>query len=391
MHFNPFSFNIYYAVLMAFAGALGVLLLTTEKSEPGESTISPVIPEVQHSIIEQPVEKTDKSTYTAEKAPVTSSPTIILPDTPIKDQDTKTEALSVLNITKTDPQVTEQDIAKDIVSEPYSPSSNPHAWFDMSVQAGCAPLQVQFKNFSGNALQYSWSFGDGGISDEKDPVYIFDEPGLYFITMTATGSNNTLCTYTDSVRVFSLPEVRFEMDVPEKAAAGEPVYFYNFTRDAADYSWNFGDGNTSGLKDPSHSYMGEGLYNVTLVAVTTEGCRDSMTIKDVLKADQPEIKFPTAFSPNMSGSVGGNYTGLESNNDVFHPYRSENPVEYLLRIFNRNGHLIFETNDINIGWDGYYREELQPPGVYVWKVRARFADGRTVVKAGDVTLLWRKM
>ena len=89
----------------------------------------------------------------------------------------------------------------------------------------------------------------------------------------------------------------------------------------------------------------------------------------------------------MTGSVGGNYTGLESNNDVFHPYRSENPVEYLLRIFNRNGHLIFETNDINIGWDGYYNGKICDQGVYVWRAIGRFTNGKQFDVKGNVTLL----
>ena len=42
-----------------------------------------------------------------------------------------------------------------------------------------------------------------------------------------------------------------------------------------------------------------------------------------------------------------------------------------------------------MGWDGYYRQELQPAGVYVWKVRARFADSRPIVNSRDVTLLWQ--
>jgi len=46
------------------------------------------------------------------------------------------------------------------------------------------------------------------------------------------------------------------------------------------------------------------------------------------------------------------------------------------------------SNDISIGWDGYYKEELQQQGVYVWKVRVSFADGRSIVRMGDITLLW---
>jgi gliding motility-associated-like protein len=68
----------------------------------------------------------------------------------------------------------------------------------------------------------------------------------------------------------------------------------------------------------------------------------------------------------------------------------EAPVEYQLRIFNRAGILVFESNDYQQGWDGYYRQQLQPAGVYVWKVRARFENGKTLVKMGDVTMVWTR-
>jgi hypothetical protein len=48
---------------------------------------------------------------------------------------------------------------------------------------------------------------------------------------------------------------------------------------------------------------------------------------------------------------------------------------------------IFESNDINIGWDGYNNGQLCEPGVYIWKVRVKFRNGEPFTKMGDVTLL----
>ena len=274
-------------------------------------------------------------------------------------------------------------------SRKYSHDS-PRAWFDVSVKEGCAPLKVEFRNYSANAVRYNWSFGDGGSSGDRNPVYVFDEPGEYFVSMTAEGRDHTPVSHSEVIRVHPVPEVRFEIDIPDQAGDGRLVYLYNFTKGALVYRWDFGDGNFSGDKDPSHTYFGEGQYDIKLIAINDKGCMDSAMITDVLRPEEPVVRFPTAFSPNMTGPVGGYYSGRESNNDVFHPFTSETPVEYSLRIFNRHGNLIFESNDINMGWDGYFRQELQPPGVYVWKMRARFSDGRTMVKAGDITLFWRQ-
>jgi gliding motility-associated-like protein len=58
-----------------------------------------------------------------------------------------------------------------------------------------------------------------------------------------------------------------------------------------------------------------------------------------------------------------------------------------MNIFNRWGELIFESTDVNIGWDGYYRGKLCKQDVYVWKVTGKFSNGDLFTLAGDVTLL----
>ena len=98
----------------------------------------------------------------------------------------------------------------------------------------------------------------------------------------------------------------------------------------------------------------------------------------------------TCFLPSLTGSSGGYYDDLTpDNNTVFRPF-SDGVVEYHLQIFNRWGELIFESNDVNIGWDGYHKGEVCSQGVYVYKVTGKYANGRPFVQTGDVTLLLTK-
>jgi hypothetical protein len=92
----------------------------------------------------------------------------------------------------------------------------------------------------------------------------------------------------------------------------------------------------------------------------------------------------------MNGPVGGQYTPNDPGNEVFYPVISGDLLEYNLRIFNRLGYQVFESNDPAIGWDGYYENQLSAQGVYIWKVRGRFANGKIFLKSGDVTLIWIK-
>ena len=71
---------------------------------------------------------------------------------------------------------------------------------------------------------------------------------------------------------------------------------------------------------------------------------------------------------------------------MFHPVAS-GVASYNLKIYNKVGLLVFESSDIEMGWDGYYKGQLCPPGVYVWKVRGTYRNGQAIVMAGDVTLI----
>ncbi len=74
-------------------------------------------------------------------------------------------------------------------------------------------------------------------------------------------------------------------------------------------------------------------------------------------------------------------------NTVFAPGVSEMVDEYHLMKYNRWGELLFESFDINIGWDGFVRGVKAKQDVYVWKVTGKYTNGEPFVMAGDITLL----
>ena len=101
-----------------------------------------------------------------------------------------------------------------------------------------------------------------------------------------------------------------------------------------------------------------------------------MLIERAVSAEASDyIAYPDAFTPNG-----------DKLNDVFLPVYKGVIVEYQLNIFNRWGELIFESKDIDVGWDGTYKDKLCKQDVYVWKVYVKFSNGQVYIKAGDVTL-----
>jgi gliding motility-associated-like protein len=73
-------------------------------------------------------------------------------------------------------------------------------------------------------------------------------------------------------------------------------------------------------------------------------------------------------------------------NEVFHPVHY-GVVEYKLMVFNRWGEQVFQSNDVKVGWDGYYKGKICDQGVYIWRAIGKFTNGRIFDKKGNVTLL----
>ena len=254
---------------------------------------------------------------------------------------------------------------------------------------GCVPLNVTFTNESEYAVSSSWNFGDGQTSNQFSPTHTYYMPGTYNVALTVTGPGGAqdVEIKTAVVKVHARATAYFTINPPVVNIPDE-VFFQNLSENATSYYWDFGDGSNSTEFSPYHTYMEEGWHAVYLVATNEFNCADTFMLdKAVMGKMEGDIKFPNAFTPNPDGASGGYYDISDQfNNNIFFPYY-KGVVEYELQIFNRWGELLFETNDLDQGWDGYYRGQLCKQDVYVWKVKAAFIDGGEVFRTGDVTLI----
>ncbi len=403
-HFSLNTFNVYYLAIATTIIAGGIIIIShlnrpdnikTETFAPAPSIEVPSSTGVA-SDVKQP-ETSPGERQGLVSGHQKSSRTEASEKSGIQEQGDK-QTLTSGKISASEIQSqSDQATIKESLSENASgitsgiPSNLPvSAAFGISCQSGCAPLAVNFQNQSVNAAGYYWTFGDGGCSSEQNPKYVFDVPGDYTINLKITGNDGQEYTATSEIKVHQTPKAYFEYDAEADIAKGEPVNFYNYSKDADYYEWDFGDNNRSKLNEPVHYYEALGNFTVKLVAWTTSQCYDSVVVKNAFTPANQDIIFPNAFTPNMNGPVGGHYTPNDPDNEVFYPVISGEILEYNLRVFNRLGYQVFESNDLSIGWDGYYENQLSSQGVYIWKVRGRFSNGKTFLKSGDVTLIWTK-
>ena len=178
----------------------------------------------------------------------------------------------------------------------------PVASFSVSPSSGVYPLVVTFTDTSSNSpTSWAWTFGDGTTSTAQSPQHTYGNVGTYNVSLTATnstGSNSHTTTSAVTVAV-PTPEVSFNIS----PSSGIVPFTVNFTdttiNSPTSWAWTFGDGATSTLKNPSHSYTTPGTYNVTLNATNSTGTGTHTTTSAVIAS----IPAPVA-SFNISPSSG---------------------------------------------------------------------------------------
>lgn len=273
---------------------------------------------------------------------------------------------------------------QDIVIRPMMPEIN----YGATPSEGCPPLSVTFTNSTLDATAYLWEFGDGMMSQEVTPSHTYQVPGTYKVRLTATGPGGSSISDNLEIIVYEKPYALFDVIPKVIFVPGEKPVLINYSVGATRYEWDFGDETTSTDFSPSHQYLEPGVYTISLWVANNQGCEDRYTLTEAIKAEQGgTLKFPNAFTPNPSGPSDGRYTYGDPRNFIFYPFTQEGIVEYQLQIFNRWGELVFESHDVEVGWDGYHKKKLVPQGVYIWRVRYKTSNGKVEIKSGDVTLI----
>ncbi len=241
--------------------------------------------------------------------------------------------------------------------------------------AGCAPLQVQFSNNGTQNAAYYWDFGDGQTANQENPVHTFSQPGSYTVQFIVTDTANCHTSDTAYLPIQVYPNATADFSwSPTFINPGVQVQFTNTGSGSTGWYWDFGDGDTSTLENPSHTYADTGIYTVCLKAKGQGGCDDSICYALVV-SDFALIDVPSAFSPNGDGI-----------NDVFY-VRGEGVEKMIFKIYNRWGQLMFQTTDLSVGWDGTYKGVPQEMEVYVYTLDAVLVNGEEVSRKGNITLI----
>ena len=195
--------------------------------------------------------------------------------------------------------------------------SGPTVGFDYEGQ--CEDESVQFINNSiGDISNYLWDLGNGQTSTSRDVSEIYSIPAQYPVSLQTTGSNGCVSFTSKVVKIYSVPQTNFSIELPPFSCAGTPSQFNDLTppmpdSNVATWTWSFGDAanGSSSNKNPLYTYSLAGDYPVSLLATTNFGCSNSIQ-KTVTIKPSPVANFSlgpacvnqgTQFSDLSTGDI----------------------------------------------------------------------------------------
>jgi len=247
------------------------------------------------------------------------------------------------------------DLMEDKLVEAHIAVDGPLVW------CGSGTLVLRSDTASGNL----WM--PGNLQTQE---MVVDTPGTY--TLSVTGACNT--AEAQVTLVDGTVHAAFTAD-PLQGDAPLVVNVSNQSQNQQNLTWLLNDEELNMPENNSFLISSEGLYELTQIAESEQGCRDTFSVEITVKETKVFLQVPNSFTPNSD-----NY------NDVF-KVKSSGLSQFKGTIFNRWGNKIYEWKDQLGGWDGMHNGSIAPNGVYYYIIEAKGKDGQSLEKKGDLTLI----
>lgn len=260
----------------------------------------------------------------------------------------------------------------DSIRSNISVNLPPVAAFTNNSNAQCLNgNQFFFTNASSSPnspMTYRWEFGDGSTSTQTNASYQYAQHGTFSVKLVATSQAGCKDSVIQSITVHPKPVVAFTVNNNQQCQTGN---FFQYTNNSTvaigtmSHFWSFGDGVTSGVYSPSHSYINPGVYTVKLVEISDKGCKDSLVMS--ARVDPSPVALFTVnktidcfaehqfvFS-NTTSLSSGTYTsqwdfgdGVGTSTAVNPTYRYQQPGTYRVTLTTRTNSNCTATYSLNL-------------------------------------------
>lgn len=176
--------------------------------------------------------------------------------------------------------VTTDNGCTDVITQQVEVFDLPVAAFNF--QDVCQNISAAFTDNSniptGNINSWVWDFGDGQVSNIQNPTNDYAAEGTYTVSLTVGSGAGCTDQVQHDIVIHPVPAAAFTNNNACEGYATDFVDQSNVsTGNITGWSWSYGDGNSAASQNPSHNYLGFGVYNTTLTVTTDNGCTNTVT------------------------------------------------------------------------------------------------------------------
>lgn len=295
-----------------------------------------------------------------------------------RPQQTTTYTLTITDLCLSPAGIAEKTVH---VGRPYTPP------FVATPDESCTGTQVTI-SFAQTmrGYTYDWNFGDGSVLENAFTDTVFHEyasPGCYDVTLKTITDFGCVSERTEPclVKILQAPIANF-IHFPEAPNTLDPfVKFEDRSIEEESIIWYLSGDTFSMDSIFVHEFIDTGSYVVSLVAISSDGCTDTMSVPILHTAEQT-LYIPTSFTPNGDGL-----------NDIFKVGGEALSTDrFEMVIFDRWGTEVFRSNNPDFGWDGRYIQgagntgagELVPMGSYPYVLQYVDLNGTVHKLRGQV-------
>lgn len=240
----------------------------------------------------------------------------------------------------------------------------------------CLDETTVFTNTSYSAepvTSYYWNFGDGRNSTLQNPTHTYGKDGSWPVTLTFETLPGCKYTISNPVIVHPKPVSAFSTNPPVASTVNPNITFGDISSGADSIWFVSSDGFKTSLRNFTHSFPDSGNFVIWQFASNKYGCKDSSSASISVNF-MYTLYVPQAFTPNN-----------DTHNELFGP-GGMGISNYTMRIYNRWGGLVFETEESK-PWDGTYMGQPVPIGQYIVLIDIRDFKRKAHHYQGTVTII----
>ena len=261
----------------------------------------------------------------------------------------------------------------DVVTVTVNNCTQPTASFTTSAINICVGQTITYvDNSTGGITGWNWTFNGGtpsSASTQGSHTVTYFTAGTFNVTLQVSNSNGVDDTVM-TVMVNPKPQVTFlTTDDNCKESTGNITGIVTLGSYPITFSWN------NGSTDSTLSNLTSGTYSVLIT--DNNGCTNTeqVIINDLQEGCDYFVYVPNVFTPNEDG-----------NNDVFY-VRGKGIRSMNIEIYNRWGNKVFESSNVEVGWDGKYGAADQNSAVFVYVISAVLENGKKVEESGNISII----